>query len=120
MNGSIIIDTNSLIYALKNRIDIRSQLLLFPEISAIYVTDCTVLELQGLSNRVPFASGALKLAEGFPAIHGSGKGDDCILQAAVTTGSAILTNDRLLLDRARSLGLRTFSIHGGRRIGVSL
>lgn len=119
MSG-IIIDTNSLIYALKNKVDIRSQLLLFPEISVLYVTDCTIAELQGLSSRVPFASGALKLALTFPQLHGSGRGDDCILDAASASGSAILTNDRLLLDRARSAGIRTYSIHGGRKIGVSL
>ncbi|MEM0157025.1 MAG: hypothetical protein QXN26_03040 [Thermoplasmataceae archaeon] len=119
-SGIIIIDTNSLIYAIRNRVDIRSQLLSFPEISSIMIPQCVLNELSGLSSRIPEASGALKMAANFEHVDSEGSGDECVLNAAIARKAAILTNDRELRDRARAKGIRTFSIRGKNRIDVSL
>ena len=118
-SGIIIVDTNSLIYAIRNRVDIRAQLLEFPEISKILIPQCVLNELVGLSTRLPEASGALKMASKFEVVDSQGSGDDCILNIALTSGAAILTNDRELTERARSKGIRTFSIRGKSRIDIS-
>ena len=118
-SGVIIIDTNSLIYAIRNRVDIRAQLLEFPEISKILIPKCVLNELIGLETRVPEASGALDMASRFEVVDSQGSGDDCILNTALTNGAAILTNDRELTARARSKGIRTFAVRGKSRIDIS-
>lgn len=120
MHGGIILDTNSLIYAIKNRVDLRGQIMLIPEISDIFVPECVIRELQMLKGRIQYSAGALTLAQSFKIIDAEGNGDDCIIQAAKKTLSYILTNDRGLIDRARNLGIRTFSILRGKKIGVTL
>ena len=118
-SGVIFVDTNSLIYAIRNRVDIRAQLLEFPEIRKILIPKCVLDELVGLSTRLPEASGALKMASKFEIVESEGSGDDCILNIALAYEAAILTNDRELTERARSNGIRTFSIRGKSRIDIS-
>jgi rRNA-processing protein FCF1 len=118
-SGDIFVDTNSLIYAIRNRVDIRAQLLEFPEIRKILIPQCVLDELVGLSTHLPEASGALKMASKFQIVESEGSGDDCILNIALAYGAAILTNDRELTERARSNGIRTFSIRGKSRIDIS-
>ncbi len=95
-SGDIFVDTNSLIYAIRNRVDIRAQLLEFPEIRKILIPQCVLDELVGLSTHLPEASGALKMASKFQIVESEGSGDDCILNIALAYGAAILTNDREL------------------------
>lgn len=119
VSGIIIVDTNSLIYAIRNRVDIRTQLLGFPEISRILVPQCVLNELAGLASRVTEASGALKMTSKFEVVDSDGSGDDCVLNIALAREAAIITNDRELTRRARSKGIRTYSIRGKSRIDIS-
>jgi len=56
------------------------------------------------------------MAERFEVIHTQGKGDDCIIEKAIETGSAVLTNDRGLARRLKESGIRVISIRGGKTI----
>ncbi|MCW6169107.1 MAG: PIN domain-containing protein [Thermoplasmatales archaeon] len=108
--SKIILDTNSLIYAVKKHIDLSNALFGIDEINGIIVPECVASELRGLSIRNPHARAALELISRFEIINSEGRGDDCILETARRLGAFILTNDRGLLTRAKSLGIRNASI----------
>ena len=112
----VLLDTNSLIYSLKNRVDIRKILNGKFNIFKIAVPDCVIHELENLSSSVPYARGALQLSKRFERISVHGHGDNCIIDTAQETGMAVLTNDRLLLGRLRQAGVICLTIKGERDI----
>lgn len=117
--SKVILDTNSLIYSLKQKADIRDLLFKLTEVSGVVVPRCVLHELESMSGEVMFARGALALASRFPPIEGDGPADDCILELAMENRYFILTNDRELLRRARKEGVRTLSFRGRKRIEFS-
>lgn len=114
--GIVVLDTNSLIYSIKNRVDIENQLLAFPGINKIVVPMCVVAELTGLSNENNFARGALRLSARFEVIDSEGSGDECILETAKRHNAIVLTNDRNLISRLKKEKIRVISIRGSRRL----
>lgn len=119
MASKVILDTNSLIYSLKQKADLRNLLFEIPEIAGIVVPKCVLRELEHMSSDVMYARGALTLASKFPMVEGEGPADDCILDLAVKNKYFILTNDRGLLDRAKKAGVRTLSFKRSRLIEFS-
>lgn len=113
---SVIVDTNILIYSLKNRIDIESILLRKFRISSILVPDCVLKELSGLSSSVPYAQGALRLAERFHRKESEGSGDRCILKLALDTGFPVLTNDLEFLSLLKKSGAGCLTLRNNRDI----
>ena len=118
-SGTVLLDSNSLIYSLKHKVDIRSQLLLLPEIVEICVPSCVRIELELLGRKVPYSSGARALAEKFKSFESKGPADNCLIELAEKYSAMILTNDREVILRAHSRGIRTLSFMGGKRIGFS-
>ncbi len=117
--SKVILDTNSLIYSLKNKADLSDLLYKLTEVSGIVVPKCVIMELERMSGDVIYARGALDLASRFQSIEGEGPADDCILDLAAKNMYFILTNDRELLKRARGEGIRTLSFKGRKRIDFS-
>lgn len=115
----VLLDTNALIYSLKNRVDIQKILNWKFNIFKIAVPDCVIMELETLSSSVPYARGALQLSQRFERISVIGHGDNCLMDTAKETGMAVLSNDRILLGRLKRAGVRCFTIKGERDI-VSL
>lgn len=116
MASKVILDTNSLIYSLEHKSDLRNLLLNIPEVSGIVVPLCVLRELERMSNDVRYARGALTLASSFPSIEGQGPADDCLLEIASKNRFFILTNDRELISRAKEAGIRTLSFKRARII----
>lgn len=116
MNYRVLLDTNSLIYSIRNKIDIQKLVFGMPSLGRIEIPQCVVDELKGLSNSVPEARAALVLAERFEILQSEGAGDDCIISKATEIGAVVLTNDRDLTKRLKDSGIRVISIRGGRTI----
>ncbi len=114
--SSVIVDTNALIYSIKNRIDIEAILLRKFRIGSILVPDCVFRELAGLSSSIPFARGALRLAERFQRTASEGAGDPCILKLALDTGFPVLTNDLAFLSLLKKNGAGCLTIKNNRDI----
>lgn len=114
--SKVIVDTNSWIYSLEQKSDIRELLLNVPIVSGIVVPGCVLRELESMTGDVPFAKGALALASRFTEIEGEGPADDCILELASKNGYFVLTNDRELIRRAKNSGIRVLSFKRGRVI----
>ncbi len=114
--SKVILDTNSLIYSLEHKADLRVLLQNIPEVSGVVVPTCVLKELEKMSKDVRYARGALTLAGSFPAVEGDGPADDCILNLASKNRFFILTNDRELISRAKRSGIRTLSFKRARVI----
>lgn len=119
MGTKVLLDSNSLIYSIKQRTDIRDLLFRIPEITGILVPECVLEELRRMSADVQYARGALQLARSFETIGGTGPADDCLLKLASEGGFFILTNDRELLGRVRKSGIRALSFKQKRIIDYS-
>ncbi len=112
----VVPDTNSLIYAIKQRIDVRNLVESIGISGSIIILGCVREELFGLKESNRDALAALKFSERFEQSVSEGSGDDCIYSYAVASGAIVLTNDRNLILRLKSAGLRVLSVTGGRRI----
>ena len=80
--SKVVVDTNSLIYSIEHRVNLRALLLELPEVKGIIVPECVHRELQAMSGDVKFALGALELSEQFERVPGEGYADDYILELA--------------------------------------
>lgn len=109
----IILDTNSLIYSIKNKVDIRDRIIAATSANRIVVPECVIRELEGLSASNYHAKAALLLSERFEKIESEGRGDDCIIKCAESVGGTVLTNDRELSSRLKAKGLGTMLIRRG-------
>ncbi len=114
--SKVVVDTNSLIYSIEHRVNIRALLLELPEVKGIVVPECVHRELQALSGNVKFAMGALELSRQFERIPGEGYADDCIIEVAKSGHLFVLSNDRALLGRAKEAGVRAITIRGNRKV----
>ncbi len=112
----IIVDTNSFIYAIKNKIDLLSEILYLEGNLKPVLLSCVKKELLGLSSSSWQASAALKYSERFMEIDSSGHGDDCILKMAEKFHAAVLTNDRGLIKRLKNNNLRVAIIFDKRSV----
>lgn len=97
----VIFDTNALIYAVKNRLDISNFKILIPK--AVF-DELKKLELKLSGEEKIAVRIALKLIEKAEIVE-SGEGDEGILEVARKFGCGIITNDKELRRKAEKLGL---------------
>lgn len=112
----LIIDTNTFIYAVQNRIDILESIRMsFPQLEPV-MSLCVLNELRRLSRNNPHAKIAFSLFHNLPSVDGKGQGDDCILNTCVEKGMGLLTSDKELLNRARINNVKVLTVQDGRHI----
>ncbi len=101
----MILDTNALIYSIKQRINLEK----FVK-EEIAVPISAIRELEVLSKRDNNAKLALKLTDRYKILDVSSKGDEGILEAATTFGGIVVTNDRKLQRSLKERNIRVTSI----------
>ncbi len=104
-----IVDTNALIYAVKQHIDLNKFL-----DEEILVPSSVLRELESLSRYDNNAKLAIIIARKMKIIHTEKKGDNGIIESALKTGGIVVTNDADLRKRLSASGIRTVSITEGR------
>ena len=72
----VVLDTNSLVYAVKTHVDLRDQVTYLVGKCEIIVPQCVIDELRGLSSGNVNARTALGIVKRFITIESEGKGDD--------------------------------------------
>jgi rRNA-processing protein FCF1 len=112
----VLLDTNSLIYAIRNRIDLEYELKGLPEFLSPAVPECVVAELRGLGTTKWYAKAALEYSKRFECVRSTGEGDFCIMMTAVHMNAAVLTNDRHFLKKLKNRGIRCMTLTGEHRI----
>ena len=117
----IILDTNALIYAAKNKIDIVDELKKRFGLIGVYVSSLTITELKqikaaGKKTDRENAGLALDILrhKKLPVVEMQGITDDEIAKWAEKNNAAVLTNDVELKFILRDLGVPVFHIRQGK------
>ncbi len=106
----IVLDTNVLIYAIQNKIDLENGIMaLIPRMKPV-VPECVLSELRGLGTTKWYAKAALKYSERFEHIESRGEGDFCIMMVAKSLNAAVLTNDRGFRKILKNKGISCVTI----------
>lgn len=126
MPGKVLIDTNALMAAHSQGVDILGELeSLDPGLEPV-VPSGVVLELEAIArggggDEARSASVALELAEDLSTVESEGPVDDEIVRLAEERGFEVLTNDSKLIERLRRRGIPVIYIRQGsylrRRVG---
>ncbi|WP_337860145.1 PIN domain-containing protein [Ferroplasma sp.] len=108
----ILLDTNSLIYAIQNRINLEEEIkYILPGVKPA-VPDCVTVELKGLGKTKWYAKAALQYSERFDHVDSRGEGDFCIMMTARALNAGVLTNDRKFLKILKNKGVSCVTITG--------
>ncbi len=112
----VLLDTNSLIYAIRNKIDLEYEIkgIGFPVLPVI--PECVIAELNGLGKSKWYARAALEYSKRFEYVHSSGEGDFCIMMTAIQMNAYVLTNDKRFLKKLKKRGVRCMTLTEGRKI----
>jgi rRNA-processing protein FCF1 len=110
----VVIDTNALIYAAENKIDLFRLL----KGNKIIIPNLVLEELQLISRAAKKASDkkaaflALKILEysSFETVKLSGATDEAMAKFAKKEDSAVLTNDLILIKKLKAMGIRVLHI----------
>ncbi|AGO60244.1 MULTISPECIES: PIN domain-containing protein [Ferroplasma] len=101
----IILDTNILIYAIQNKIDLENGIMSITPRMEPLIPACVLAELRGLATTKWYAKAALKYSERFKNIESHGEGDFCIMVVAKSLNAAVLTNDRRFRKILKNKGI---------------
>lgn len=103
-----IIDTNALIYSVKQKVNLERFLK-----DEIVIPTSVIKELKKLSTEDSWANLAIKLTERFKKFNSTKYGDEGIIEAALKTGGYVITNDTELREKLKNLGIRYIGITDG-------
>ncbi|MGC8645655.1 MAG: PIN domain-containing protein [Thermoplasmata archaeon] len=101
----IILDTNALIYAARQRINLTKFIK-----EEIVVPSSVMDELNALSARYNYARIAKTLASRFRVVSVENGGDEGVIEAVKRYGGIVLTNDRELIRRLKKEKLLSCSV----------
>ena len=103
----IILDTNALIYSVKQKVNLENFL-----DEEIAVPTSALRELKSLSKNDNDARMALKVAERYKVLEVASSGDDGIIEAAIRYKGKVVTNDRVLQQQLKEKGIQVTSVTG--------
>ncbi|MCL4447348.1 MAG: hypothetical protein M0Z77_10980 [Thermoplasmatales archaeon] len=101
----IILDTNALIYSIKERINLEKFIK-----EEIGIPTSAIRELEDLSTRDVNAKLALKLIGRYKILNVVASGDRGIIEAATKYGGNVLTNDRVLQKSLKERNIRVTTV----------
>lgn len=104
----IILDTNALVYSLRQRIDLHKFIS-----EEIGIPSSVLDELKRLSTTNVNAKLALVLVKSFKILPVDKQGDDGVIEAAIRYGGSVLTNDWALRKRLKERNITTTTITDG-------
>ncbi|AGK61532.1 putative proteins of PilT N-term/Vapc superfamily [Archaeoglobus sulfaticallidus PM70-1] len=114
------LDTNFLIYCVKQKIDFVELLrdngfnsIIIPE-SVLHELEKLVSELRGKEK--VFAKIALEMAKRFEVVDTKSSGDEALIEVCLKRDCHLFTNDRRLIRKARDLGIKTGYVRGLKKI----
>lgn len=101
----VVLDANALMMPFEFGINLDSELEHLLGECEVIVPSGVVAELTKLSKTDRAAKAGLRLAGKYRTLEVTGKGDDAVIEAAVTLGAAVVTNDDALLKRLKGMGI---------------
>ncbi len=112
----VIADSNALLMPFKNSINIDSELAGILGSYKIMVPAPIIGELKKLSDKIPEAKIALKLAMTKELVETETMGDASVIEAAVKMDGIVLTNDRELIGIALKQRIPVIRMMGKKRL----
>ncbi|MDR1405016.1 MAG: twitching motility protein PilT [Candidatus Methanoplasma sp.] len=110
----VVLDTNALLMPFEININLDLALRgLLGDVKCV-VPGPLIGELKHLDHK--FSKAALELARRYDILQTAADGDDAVIEAAAMTGGYILTNDRDLRTRARSLRIPLIYLRSGNHL----
>jgi len=116
MVNEVIIDTNALMLPFQSKLRIEEELERLLGKCEILVPSSIIEEIKKLAMSNPKAMAALRYSKKFKVVETEMKGDDSIIDLALKRKSFVLTNDKILIERLRDLGIRVIRPRGERRL----
>ncbi|EQB66317.1 MAG: hypothetical protein AMDU3_IPLC00001G0483 [Thermoplasmatales archaeon I-plasma] len=104
----IILDTNALIYSIKEKIPLEKFIS-----EEIGIPTSAIMELKKLSVKNSDARLALETTGRYKILEVESSGDRGIIEAAMKYGGTVITNDRALTTTLRKLNFRVTSVSRG-------
>ncbi len=112
----VIADSNALLMPFKNSINIDSELTGILGSYKIMVPAPIIGELRKLSEKIPEARIALKLAMTKELVETEAMGDASVIEAAIKMDGIVLTNDRELIGIALKQRIPVIRMMGKKRL----
>lgn len=107
---SIVLDANALLMPFQFKINIDRELKrLFGEVP-VFVPSSVLGELSNIMDKN--AKAALALARKYQIVETELSGDDAVLDIAQKRSAAVVTNDKELIKRLRSVGIPVIRLRG--------
>jgi rRNA-processing protein FCF1 len=108
----VVLDTNALLMPFETSINLDLELERLLGSCEIFVPGPVIGELKRCGSK--HSKGALALARKYRVAETKKQGDEGIIVVAKELGAYVLTNDRELRSRLRSLGIPTIYLRSGR------
>ena len=108
---TVILDTNALLMPFEMRINIDLEILKLVGDARIIVPGPLVGELKHLDHK--FSKAALQLARKYEIYQTEETGDKAVIEAALRTDGYVLTNDKELRTKLRTLGIPMIYLRSG-------
>lgn len=115
---TVVLDTNALLMPFEIGINIDSEIRNILGDARIVVPGPLIGELKRLTDSNRFAKPALALARSKEIVQCDGHGDDAVVEVAQKLNGYILTNDKELRRRARSLRIPLLYLRSGTHLIV--
>ncbi len=112
----VIADTNVLLLPFKNKLNIEVELERLVGRHEILIPEPILDELKGLAIKDRYAKTALKWAQTKRIVPTESVGDNAVLELAERVKGIVLTNDKLLIKRARAKVLKVIRMKGGNHL----
>jgi rRNA-processing protein FCF1 len=109
---TVVLDTNALLMPFEIRINLDLAVEKLLGAARLVVPGPMIGELKNLEHR--YAAAALELARKYDIVQTPGlSGDDAVVEAAVQTRGYVLTNDKELRKRLRTMGIPMIYLRSG-------
>jgi len=113
---TVVLDTNALLMPFEIRINLDLALKgLLGDVRCV-VPGPMIGELKHLDHK--FAKAALDLARKYEIVQTTQTGDEAVIEAALSTGGYILTNDKNLRAAARERGISLIMLRSGTHLVI--
>jgi rRNA-processing protein FCF1 len=112
----VIADTNALLLPFKNKINVEAELDRLLGRHEILIPVPILNELKGLEVKFKYAKAALKWAQTKSIMPTESFGDNSVLELAESVKGIVLSNDKLLIKRAKAKSLKVIRMREGNHL----
>jgi uncharacterized protein len=115
---NVVLDANALLLPFERSINLDAQLQGLVGTCVVYVPGPIIGELKHSVNKNAVA--ALKLAGKYHIEHTTTTGDQAVIELATRHSAYVVTNDRILIGKLRTLRIKVILLRGGSHLDFEM